>query len=331
MRVILFGTQSHILAAVAECLDAIGAQYSIVSTRRAGDLAQVTNCQDFVGIGLNDFLNPTQVLADNIQNYALTCRADVLIPVDMAALNAFAVMRGALPQCRIFPISRADTLDLMHNKWRFFNLCRAANIPTPNTWLIETMDQAANVQTQYPVMIKPLAIGGGIGVQSVADAGTLYDRLSAWPPSQYPMLMQEFIPGEDIDVSVLANRGKVIAWTVQKWNGEAELEFLDHPAAVQLAAKLVAKSDFSGVAHFDMRVDERDGTLNLIECNPRFWATVSASLQAGVNFAALGARVAMGLPYRAKPAKPCTVAVSGPMTGAFQDSAKVGARGLIVN
>ena len=62
---------------------------------------------------------------------------------------------------------------------------------------------------------------------------------------------------------------------------------------LEVARTLVRETGFHGLAHFDMRLSE-DGALYVIECNPRVWGSLMYSVWAGVNFIALGCRVARG-------------------------------------
>ena len=64
------------------------------------------------------------------------------------------------------------------------------------------------------------------------------------------------------------------------------IHFYDAPEFVEAGAKIIGATGYSGPAHFDGRHDERDGTIKFIECNPRFWASITASLHCGVNFVA---------------------------------------------
>src|SRR3989304_3891130 len=94
------------------------------------------------------------------------------------------------------------------------------------------------------------------------------------PYSHPPLILQEFIPGKDIDLSVLAVGGRVVASAVQQWPDSGMLEFCEHPEVEELGRKVVSLFNYDGVAHFDMRIDERTGRVLVLECNPRFWYTM---------------------------------------------------------
>ena len=49
----------------------------------------------------------------------------------------------------------------------------------------------------------------------------------------------------------------------------------------------------------EWKLDTRDGKYTLLEVNPRFWGTLELSLDAGVPFPLMSARMAAGLPVSA--------------------------------
>lgn len=74
----------------------------------------------------------------------------------------------------------------------------------------------------------------------------------------------------------------------QSWLEDGVLEFTQHPEMHAIATRLVQAFHYEGLAHFDMRIDARDGKLYVIECNPRAWYTISASMWQGLNFIEMG-------------------------------------------
>src|SRR5699024_4225225 len=72
------------------------------------------------------------------------------------------------------------------------------------------------------------------------------------------------------------------------------LEFAHNEKALDLVRRIVKAANFSGVANIDLRIDEKSGEIKVIECNPRFWYTLQASLWRGLNFVAAGLDLAQG-------------------------------------
>ena len=62
------------------------------------------------------------------------------------------------------------------------------------------------------------------------------------------------------------------------------IDFLYDEATFNIVKELAEKFNWSGIVHIDLRYDEKDKQVKIIEMNPRFWASVSASTFAGVNF-----------------------------------------------
>jgi hypothetical protein len=118
--------------------------------------------------------------------------------------------------------------------------------------------------------------------------------LAAGEASRKPWLLQEYLPGHDIDLSLLADRGRVVAWTVQSESPGGGMMFQADQRLFAIGERIVAGTKFHGVAHFDMRIDERTGEVSVIECNPRFWGSLMLSTWSGVNFVELGCAMALG-------------------------------------
>ncbi|MCI5086900.1 MAG: ATP-grasp domain-containing protein [Rhodovulum sp.] len=296
MGAVLFGVQGNILMSVAKCLRAADVPYSIVSTPQTLNRMDADLCPPHArALPRNVFAQSEYDAMNAVQEHAASLGGAVLVPTDMRATRMLANAGGALhPMCAGFATATPGLIDTLDNKWSFHRLLGDLDLPSPGGMLIQSLDDPALNAVPFPAVMKPLAIGGGIGIHCVSNREEMAAALAQWPAVQVPFLIQEYLPGKDIDISILADRGRIIAHAVQAWDGQHRLRFFDDPDAYDMARQLVAQTGFSGVAHFDMRRDARDGVLRFIECNPRFWATVDAAVHTGVNFAALGVQMAMG-------------------------------------
>jgi hypothetical protein len=241
--------------------------------------------------------HPDSSLLERIDLYCHEHRLECVVPADLPSALLLARGRNRLKVPAVFPLSDASLIERLHDKWEFHNLLRTLGQPTPRTWLWKS---AANVHRDswtFPLVLKPPRGEGGIGVRRVDSQGELsgllgpYGRTHGWP-----ILAQEFVPGRDIDLSVLADRGRIVAWTVQRSPSgrPGDLEFLQHPRVLEIGASLIRSVGYHGVAHFDLRIDERTNEPLFLEANPRFWGSVRHSLWSGVNFPALGIDLAQG-------------------------------------
>jgi predicted ATP-grasp superfamily ATP-dependent carboligase len=220
--------------------------------------------------------------------------------VDLPAIRMLSIIQARLTQAKLFPVAQPDQLWMLDNKWSFYQFQREHHLPVPETVLVESMDQLEKVEEsglKFPLIVKPVQMEDGIGVRKLHSLAEARAHVRTDDPAhQFPLLFQEFIPGTDIDLSILADNGTVIAWTIQKWLPDGTLAFVEDEQILDLGRRMAASSQFHGVAHFDMRRDERDGSVKILECNPRFWATLRESMWNGTNFVERGIRLCTGIP-----------------------------------
>jgi predicted ATP-grasp superfamily ATP-dependent carboligase len=88
------------------------------------------------------------------------------------------------------------------------------------------------------------------------------------------------------------------------FDSPAGVEFYEDPNVLQSVARLAKALSWNGVANIDLRVEEPDGSLDILEVNPRFWRTLMGSLAAGVNFPYLACLHGMGESVKQLPYKP---------------------------
>jgi predicted ATP-grasp superfamily ATP-dependent carboligase len=98
-----------------------------------------------------------------------------------------------------------------------------------------------------------------------------------------PILVQEFIDGEDRSISIFCQGGEVKKEVVYS-HPEGIFHFHDEPDLSRRVRELAGAMKLDGVINFDARVD-RNGKIWLIECNPRFFFSMDAIMIAGINFA----------------------------------------------
>jgi predicted ATP-grasp superfamily ATP-dependent carboligase len=73
------------------------------------------------------------------------------------------------------------------------------------------------------------------------------------------------------------------------------LEYFHHPEALALITSVIEKLEWTGVANFDLRYDEVEKNIKVLEMNTRFWGNLNGPLLAGVNFPYLSCLVALNI------------------------------------
>ena len=131
--------------------------------------------------------------------------ADVVIPTVDAELRPLGDARTKFAEAGIdLLLAPERALAVTLDKLALARCC-ASQIPVPRT---ERFDQVADPQSwTYPVIVKPRTGSGSRGI-SVVESSQALGRLDASPD----FLVQEYLPGEEYSIDVLADAGgRVVA------------------------------------------------------------------------------------------------------------------------
>ncbi len=231
--------------------------------------------------------------------------AQILLPTGIRDIRLMTQHRHQLPPgLACVPVPDAALLDDLADKLRFSRLIGAAGFDVPRTLAVTpglTADAAAALT--FPIAAKPNIGGGGSGCRQLRDRAALEKFLreaSALPPYH----LQEFVPGDDVLLTMLCEAGEVFAVAVRRrWldcPGEnpfhpvRDMEFIECPWLEEKLEAWVRAVRFSGVADFDARVDFAARRAVFLECDARMMGSQRACAAFGVNMAALLCRRALG-------------------------------------
>ncbi|MDZ8184585.1 MAG: ATP-grasp domain-containing protein [Nostoc sp. ChiSLP02] len=265
-------------------------------------------CKNYISCFISESSPRTEEITELINQYCKQHKIDIIIPSGLLGTFLIALIKEQLIYSPIFPLNSADKIYNLNNKWYFFNFLKQHNIPTPETILFETLEQVKSVNLNFPLIIKPLNRGNGYGVTKIDSTEDLDKYIFHQNQiNNLPLLVQKYVYGYDILLNILAENGKIIAWTINR-RLPYFFEFFQDANLLEIAQKIVFYSNYSGVANFDIRFDERSNSVKVIECNPRFWASVGASISYGIDFINLGILLGQGhkLPDNLKKELTCT-------------------------
>lgn len=221
-------------------------------------------------------------------------KVDVILPVDEPTIRLLSLHGGALSHLTaIAPVPKAEAFDIAANKWKLAEWLKINDIPCPPTILYKTDKEFEQRLSgmPFPVLIKPTQQRGGKGIEYFDNPSEVL-RFCKEHVGSAEFIVQSFIRGYDIDCNVLCKEGKILAYTIQKgfmaathhFAASVGIDFLSDSSVYNLVRELVDKISWSGIAHLDLRYDEKDKQVKVIEINPRFWQTVIGSMTTGVNF-----------------------------------------------
>jgi len=85
-----------------------------------------------------------------------------------------------------------------------------------------------------------------------------------------------------------------------KYRAAVGIEFVYDERVVQVVERLMRLLNWSGVAHIDLRFDQDEDEIKVIEINGRYWGSLLGSLNAGINFPALAVQCCNGVAIEKK-------------------------------
>lgn len=221
-------------------------------------------------------------------------KIDLILPIDQPTIRYFAEHgKDLLEYASMSLIPSPEAFDIASDKWLLAEWLMKKNIQVPSTLLYQdnAVFEEKLAALTFPVLIKPLRGDGGIGIKFFDDPNTLITYCKEnIRPEDY--IVQSFIMGYDIDCSVLCKDGNILASTIQKriiadpfyFGQTMNLDFLYDQNVYNVVKEVIASLNWSGVVHFDLRYNEKDNQVRVIEMNPRFWGSIVGSFYAGVNF-----------------------------------------------
>ncbi|MDE3182656.1 MAG: ATP-grasp domain-containing protein [Bacteroidota bacterium] len=276
---------------VLRCLGKIKGIHVIILSNDAQAMVRFSRyCDKFITyIEKNE---PDRLAA--ITNTLVKIKADVILPVDIPTIRLISANQKEIEKItRIIPLPVIENIDITDDKWLTYEWMNENKIATPSTVLFQPGNDFEEklFHLTFPVLIKPRKGSGGEGIEIFQDKESLLSFCEKNTKS-IDLIVQSFIKGFDIDCSILCKDGDILAFTIQKRfvytdqpvSGELAVDFLFHESTYQTVKELAKKFCWSGIAHIDLRYDENDQQIKVIEINPRFWASVTYSILAGINF-----------------------------------------------
>jgi len=233
-----------------------------------------------------------------------SCGAEILMPVGAEKARFVAAHRSALEgEVRLVPLPDAETLERADDKGLFAEFLRSHGLPCPSTVRCKAgaFDATSFSSLSFPVLVKPARGGFGRGIRLFERLETLMEYVES-RAERDELIVQSRVRGGDVDCSLLARDGRILAYTIQRpivpgvraFGAPLAIEFVHDDAVREVVERLVRALRWSGIAHVDLRYDEAEGGVKVIELNPRYWGSLLGSLVAGVNFPHLACLAAVG-------------------------------------
>ena len=193
------------------------------------------------------------------------------------------------------------------DKLKLMQYCMEQGLPCPRTYPLDdnTITRIPDL-LEYPVMIKPTRGVGAIGVIRYNSHDELSGDYESLKEKYGEMIIQEFIPQEGgmqyqaeafLDEKSRLKACLVILkprfFPVNGGTSTANLT-IDHAEISNTTRTLLEGLKWRGPADVDYILDPRDGKAKILEINPRVTAGIKIGFAAGIDYADLHVKLALG-------------------------------------
>lgn len=266
----------HVLRTAA----AAGVRVHILGDGAARGLRTSRYCR---GFHQSQFAGDPEALLAEIGELVRRHAIDIVFASDDVSTRLLAALSGRLP-VRAVPVPKLATFDLLNDKWNFTQFCQANGVRVPQGWRFDStaaLRQALDSgEIALPITVKPTNRSGGFGVLHIREPG---DTALIEAVDYSPILVQRHIVGEPVSITVMCERGRVVAHVAQERDA-VRFRVIANADLLANATRLAALTGYDGTANFDAILAENDGLSYLVECNPRFWYSIYLVMLAGLNF-----------------------------------------------
>ncbi|MFE4569541.1 ATP-grasp domain-containing protein [Paenibacillus chitinolyticus] len=194
---------------------------------------------------------------------------DLLLPTSEEIFYIAHGRKELSRYCRVF-CDDFEVLDSLHNKWAFSGLTEGMSARTPETKLLTSAAQLKELGDPSAFAFKP--VYSRFASEVLLAPSRLPEGFA--PSPDRPWIAQRYILGLELCSYHLAVDGEIAAYGSYEPSyrlGQASGYYFKpvHREKIdRFAAELVRKLDFTGHVAFDY-IEEKDGTLHVLECNPR--------------------------------------------------------------
>jgi len=214
---------------------------------------------------------------------------DVMIPIDYTVTLTLSIYSTLIDKnINITAYIDEKTLRFLNNKWNFSLLCKELNISQPNTKLLTSEECITTLNSDFPIIVKPLNNGGGFGIKVLKSREELINHVKQNNINleKDALLVQNYIEGKDLQVFILAIKGDIKAYTMCYMNGKGKREFINNSKILNECKNIIKHTNYNGVGLIDIRCDNQNN-FYFLEINLRFPASTLYHFEAGVNYVEL--------------------------------------------
>jgi len=256
---------------------------------------------------------------DDLEKYGMLLpQRAVVFPLEESIVSAVSRHRARLEKHFIIPCLPWDRMQRLADKEQQVTLARQAGVPTPWTAFIRGPADAEQAAADMPstCLLKPSLPRGPFQQQDlkgvlVEDSRQLLEEYERFRDAG-PMLLQEFIPGEDGHIYMAGTSHDAASRCIAIFTGR---KLRQHPhrlgvarlaesrwcqEVADLTLRVLDEVSYQGISDVEFKLDPRDGSYKFIEINARHGLCTPLATAAGVNLPYITYRDAIGRPCVSK-------------------------------
>ncbi|BAX80599.1 ATP-grasp domain-containing protein [Labilibaculum antarcticum] len=214
-------------------------------------------------------------------------KIDTILPIKHRGYQLFSKYREEFNGSPLPPIPNRNDFETISDKWLLAQWLEKHSFASPKSYPVAI----ANIKKlNLPFLLKPRWDFKDNRIKLLHDINEAMEYIENTDFVSENFIFQEHIQGDDIDISLLAKDGEIIAYTIQQGLVREAFSFatgIEFVADAQLLAQtkaIIHDLNWSGIAHLDFIHQKESNSYYLIDFNPRMWSTLIGSLYAGVNF-----------------------------------------------
>jgi carbamoyl-phosphate synthase large subunit len=245
---------------------------------------------------------PNQVMEDVFQRLLYIheqVKIDVLIPTLDSELKLYRKLEPRLREVGIRMFIPNEEMEEARTKANLVEFCEKNDIPTPKTFVLRDPSKLKDAldEVGLPCFVKGVFYDAH-ECHTHDEALQAMEKLRAmWG---MPVLIQESLTGEEFDICVLADHGRLIgALPIRKTRmtdkGKAWAAVsIRNAQMLEMSEKIISALGWSGPCELEIMQDAKTKELYLIEINPRFPAWIFLGTGAEQNMPPLLVDLALG-------------------------------------
>ena len=211
----------------------------------------------------------------------------VLVPCTDPSVDSLSRLREQLPSTFVLPLGSHHVVETLMDKVRFADHAAAADLPVPRTEVLRSRLDAETAahRLSYPAVLKPPrkyaswlehTSAKGISVGDASELLAVYDRVAGWAPE---LLAQEWVSGPEEELfscnAYFDESGEAlvtfVARKVRQWppriGTSASGEECRNDEVLATALRVFGEVGFRGLAYLEMKRDDRNDRMMIIEPN----------------------------------------------------------------